>query len=227
MFLAYYILLNKEVNSVIGVEIDPKTAELAEKLLSYVSAYVERSVNITVVCDNFFDYFDKVRGSLQVDSIIMNPPYGSVKFLASDLTDVSTKANMPDEQIADLSSKLRQRTIDYSAKLRKQFAGTGMGTGTLEYSKLFMTAAFDLITTQGVIVAITPSSWLGDETSTAFRKNVVSNGWIKELWIIPEKAKIFKGVNQPTAVSVLGKTREPVIIVSNPVLKVEDIGKAD
>ena len=225
VFLAYHILINKEINSVIGIEIDPKTAELAKKLLIYISAYIDRSIDIKVVCANFFDYFDKVRGSLHVDSIIMNPPYGSVKFLASDLTDVSTKANISREQITDLGNKIRLQTINYSARLRKQFYGTGMGTGTLEYSKLFMTAAFDLITQHGIIVAVTPSSWLGDETSTTFRKNVISNGWIKELWIIPEKAKMFKGVNQPTVVSVFEKANFPIISISNPVLKVEDIEK--
>ncbi|MBR1433364.1 DNA cytosine methyltransferase, partial [Ruminococcus sp.] len=223
VFLAYHILLNKSVNRVIGIELDAQTAFFAEKLLNYVSEHTNKSVQIDIRCMNFFDYFDDNKDELYADLIIMNPPYGSVKVLSSDLTDISTKANLPQKELAFLENKLKSKTIKKAAKLREQFAAYGTGTGTLEYSKLFMAATLNMLSKTGVLVAITPSSWLGDETSAAFRSNIVSNGHIRELWMIPEKAKMFKGVNQPTTVSIMGIQPSPDITLYNPILQVEDL----
>lgn len=223
VFLAYHILLNTNVERVLGIEIDIQTAFLAEKLLNYVSAHTNKSVKIDIRCMNFFDYFADNKDELNADLIIMNPPYGSVKVLSSDLTDISTKANLSKKELSFLENKLKSKTIKKASKLRGQFAAYGTGTGTLEYSKLFMAAALNLLSKSGVLVAITPSSWLGDETSAAFRSNIVSNGYIRELWMIPEKAKMFKGVNQPTTVSIMSIQPSPDITLYNPILQVEDL----
>jgi Alw26I/Eco31I/Esp3I family type II restriction m6 adenine DNA methyltransferase len=192
-------------------------------MLTYIRDALNINADIAIECDNFFNYFNRVKHDLRFDAVVMNPPYGSVKFLSSDLTDVSTVANLSKEELKSLSSELRRKTIESSAKLRNQFKGTGMENGTLEYSKLFMTAANELLTTSGAVVAITPSSWLGDETSTKFRKKIIEGKHLNEVWIIPEKAKFFKGVNQPTSVVVIKKAESSIISISNPVLEVDDI----
>ena len=222
VFLAYSILLNERIECVQGIEIDALTAILARNLLSKGKEIKGTDIAIDVRCTDFFEYFDSEREET-FDSIIMNPPYGNIKFLASDLTDISTRADLSQEERIELGNKIRQDTMNRSTRLRERFSSYGMAKGTLEYSKLFMAAALDLLSDTGTVVAITPSSWLGDETSTAFRKTIILKGLLHGIWIIPEIAKLFKGVNQPTAVSILGKEPVSVISVSNPVYRIEEV----
>lgn len=226
VFLAYQIIFNPELKSVIGIEIDTRTAELAKKLLEYVVATTQKSIKVDVRCENFFEFIEMKNNEINADIIIMNPPYGAVKVLASDLTDASTKADLSEKEIINLEKKLKNQTIQYAAQLRKQFSNYGISKGTLEYSKLFMAATLELLPKEGLLVSITPSSWLGDETSSAFRHNIISRHYLHELWIIPEKAKMFKGVNQPTAVSLLSKMSARSVSVYNPVLRIEDVDVA-
>ncbi len=224
VFLAYQLLLNPNVQTMVGVEIDHSTAEYARRLLRYLYNKTGKQVTFDIECADFFDYFNNHKSDLY-DLIVMNPPYGSLKFLASDLTDSSTKAELSEDKQQDLCTRLRNDMMDYSARLRTQFRAYGIGKGTLEYSKLFLAATHEMLATGGYIVAITPSSWLGDETSTAFRNSIISGGYVYELWFFPEVAKIFQGVNQPTVVSIIGKQSSPVIVVSNPVFSVADISR--
>lgn len=222
VFLAYSILLNERIECVRGIEIDDLTAKLAQNLLEKVREISGKNIEIDIQCMDFFEYFDSHRGET-ADSIIMNPPYGNIKFLASDLTDISTRADLSKEERTELGNKIRRNTLSRATRLRERFAPYGMARGTLEYSKLFMAAALEILSGTGTVVAITPSSWLGDETSTEFRKTIIYNGFLHGVWIIPEIAKLFKGVNQPTAISILGKNPTNVISVSNPVYKIEEV----
>lgn len=223
VFLAYSVLMNDTPQKLIGVELDPLTAKLAEALLRSVRAAVQREVEIEIICMDFFEYLDSRRKSA-VDSILMNPPYGSIKFLTSDLTDASTKAGLSEKKRMQLGAQMRQSTLDRASRLRRRFASYGMAKGTLEYSKLFVAAALDLLSERGSVVAITPSSWLGDDSSAAFRRSIIKNGNLHAVWMIPEAACPFQGVNQPTAVSVLGKRPSTRIEVSNPVFRIEEAG---
>ena len=223
VFLAYHIVFNPELISLVGVEIDYRTSVLARRLLSYVAAVVQKKVQIDVLCEDFLEFFDKESEKAKSDIIIMNPPYGVVKVLASDFTDASTRADLSQEEIFALEKKRKRQTIDYASRLRQRFLGYGIGKGTLEYSKMFMVATLELLSNKGILVSITPSSWLGDETSSVFRKNIMQNRYLHELWIIPEKAKLFKGVNQPTVVSLLSKEPALQVTVYNPVLHIEEV----
>ena len=79
----------------------------------------------------------------------MNPPYGAVKVLASDFTDTSTKAKLGHEEIKILEKRLKKKTIDYASQLRQRFLSYGIGKGTLEYSKLFMAVALEMLLKMG------------------------------------------------------------------------------
>ncbi len=222
VFLAYQMLFNKSIEEVVGIELDSQTAQFALDLLSCIKKRIDREIRISIHCGDFFEVFESYKNESRFDIVIMNPPYGSIKFLASDLTDASTIANLSSQDRDHLGERLRQSTLEFSSKLRARFKPYGLGRGTLEYSKLFMAAALELVNQRGVVVAITPSSWLGDETSYEFRKTILESGFLREVWIIPEIAKLFKGVNQPTAITVLGKEKTAVIMVSNPVMRMVD-----
>lgn len=221
VFLAYSMVFNKNIKKVVGVELDSETATLAKKLLSAIQQELAINVSVDVECSDFFEYFNQ-NADKKYNAVIMNPPYGSVKFLATDLTDISTHAGLNDMERDILAGQLRDKTLIHSSRLRKQFEPYGIGKGILEYSKLFMAAMHNLVDDNGVIVSITPSSWLGDESSVAFRKAIIAKGFLQELWIIPELAKLFKGVNQPTCISVIRKNYSSTISLSNPVFKIED-----
>lgn len=223
VFLAFTLILDPKVQTLVGIEVDRRSSVLANKLLSYVNTRVGRNADITIKCQDYFDYFEECKNSTSYDLIIMNPPYGNLKFMESDLTDISTKANVSSIEHALLCKQLRNAALERSKKLRCQFSNYGLGKGILEYSKLFMITAIELLSPWGLITAITPSSWLGDEASIAFRKNVFSHGYLRELWMIPESANLFKGVNQPTVVSVLGRSYSSRITVADPVITLNDI----
>lgn len=225
IFPAYTLLLNGAVEEITCVELEPTTAYYAEKLLRYVNDVLRRKAKITIVNQSFFDYFESNDNRKTFDLIIMNPPYGSIKFLASDLSDKSTIANISPEERTKLEKRLREQTKQYSAKLRRQLKGYGIGKGVLEYSKLFMASAQALLSDSGYVVSITPSSWLGDETSTDFRCALFENKCIYELWIFPEAAKLFKGVNQPTVVSFLGRKHSERISICDNLMSVLDVRK--
>lgn len=223
VFLAYHMMFNKDLVGVVGTEIDYRTSELANKLLLYVATTVKKTVQIDVRCEDFLEFFREMNGKEPIDIIIMNPPYGAVKVLASDFTDTSTKAQLNHEEIKILEKRLKKKTIDYASQLRQRFLSYGIGKGTLEYSKLFMAVALEMLSKDGLLVSITPSSWLGDETSSVFRKKIIQSYYLHELWIIPEKAKMFRGVNQPTVVSLLSKKPATAVTIYNPVLRIESV----
>lgn len=223
VFLAFALILSPKIQTLVGIEIDNRSSVLANKLLNYVNTHVGRKAEIKIKCMDYFDYFEECKNGTNYDVIIMNPPYGNLKFLESDLSDISTKANVNSVEHANLCKHLRNAALERSKKLRCQFYNYGLGKGVLEYSKLFMISAIELLSPSGLITAITPSSWLGDEASVSFRKNVFSYGYLRELWMIPESANIFKGVNQPTVVSILGRAYSSSITVADPVMTLNDV----
>jgi len=224
IFLAYQVLFNKKLVNVKGIELNEDAVVYATNLLKYVCEYSKREIKVSVIHKNFFDYFRECNKDERFDVIVMNPPYGSIKFHSSDLTDKGTRAVLASKEHKELQVRLRNETLLYAAHLREELAIYGIGKGVLEYSKLFMAATKTLLTDEnGVLVAITPSTWLGDETSISFRKNLIESNTLHELWIFPEAAKLFKGVNQPTVVSIICKYVSGGIRISNSLLSVMSI----
>ena len=221
VFLAYSMLFNHNIKKVVGIELDGETAAYAKDLLYAIARSENLDVEITVCQGDFFDYVCDTNAG-QFDFVVMNPPYGSGEFLASDLDDVSTRTGLTEEEKKKLEQQLRNETISKSAKLRSKCTSYGMAKGTLELSKLFMGAVHQMLSDNGIMVSITPSTWLGDETSKEFRKEIIGGGYLRELWLIPEKAKLFKGVNQPTAISVIGKSKEENVKFANDVLDISE-----
>lgn len=96
-FLAYSMLFNHNIKKVVGIELDGETAAYAKDLLYAIARSENLDVEITVCQGDFFDYVCDTNAG-QFDFVVMNPPYGSVKFLASDLDDVSTRTGLTEEE---------------------------------------------------------------------------------------------------------------------------------
>ena len=124
VFLAFTLILDPKVQTLVGIEVDRRSSVLANKLLSHVNTRVGRNADITIKCQDYFDYFEECKNSTSYDLIIMNPPYGNLKFMESDLTDISTKANVSSIEHALLCKQLRNDALERSKKLRCQFSNT-------------------------------------------------------------------------------------------------------
>lgn len=222
IFLAFYILLKPDTRKIVGIEIDKYTAKYANFVIQAIRDDVGAKTNIQILDIDFFDFYEN-NSALLFDTIIMNPPYGNLKFMTSDLLDVSTKSRLTDKEMNKLKNEIRTRTSQMSKKLKKQFAYSGLSKGVLELSKIFLAATINLLNKDGVIVAITPSTWLGDDNSSDFRKFLLRSNSIHELWNFDEIAKMFKGVNQPTTVSVIANSNYSGVKIYNHLKYIEEL----
>lgn len=222
IFLSLYIVLNPKIEKVVGIEIDEKTLVYARKILETVRLQMNAKTIIDLKNVDYFEFY-KENIDLKFDSIIMNPPYGNLKFMISDLYDTSTISRLSNDQLIVLQNELKRRTTQKAQELKRQFSHSGLSKGILELSKVFMAATINQVKKDGVIVAITPSTWLGDENSSDFRRYLLQRNAIKELWNFDEAAKLFKGVNQPTTVSIIQYQDNHMVKIYNDLKKVEDI----
>lgn len=222
IFLSLYIVLNPRVEKVVGIEIDEKTVMYAKKILESVCLQTNAKTIIDLKNMDYFEFY-KENTDLQFDTIIMNPPYGNLKFMISDLYDASTISRLSNDELIVLQNELKRRTTQKSQELKRQFSHSGLSKGILELSKVFMAATINQVKKGGVIIAITPSTWLGDENSSDFRRYLLQSNAIKELWNFDEVAKLFKGVNQPTTVSIIQFQDNHTVKIYNDLKKVEDI----
>lgn len=223
IFLALHMVISNSTEHYLGIELDEETANLARILLAYLKERTSREVTFDVSHLDYYDFISKKKRP-RFDLILMNPPYGSIKFLASDLTDSTTEAKLTPTESNELAQSLRSEISDKTHNLRKLFKNMHeIGKGQLEHSRLFLASSFNLLDGNGTLVAITSSSWLGDASSCAFRSFLLDAGLVSDIWFFPESAKLFKRVNQPTAVVCLRKEHQDEVLVSRDNLNASDI----
>lgn len=228
--LAICLVINPKIEKVTGIEIDFFTTEITKKLLQVVSEELGIEVKIDIRNENFIDLVSgdtfNDDNNLMADLVIMNPPYGRIRFLESSLTDNTTLSRLTEEEKENLSTHLKQKTKNSASILRKKFSDIGLGKGTPELSKIFLGSTTKFLLRKGKIVAITPSSWLGDIHGTELRKYLLENFSIEEIWTFREDASLFKGVNQPTSVVVIqqGDSTNSIELKSN-LSSIEDLKK--
>jgi Alw26I/Eco31I/Esp3I family type II restriction m6 adenine DNA methyltransferase len=201
--LAAALIYNPKIDHVIGIEIDEKTAHYAQCILESISKELGVTPKIDIRVGDFLNQVDALEAVSDVrkpDLLIMNPPYGRVRILASEFTDKQTKVGLGTTDLAKLHDGLRQGKINVANSIRRRFAPLGLGKGTPEFSTLFLAAATKVVKSNGRIVAISPTSWLGDGNCKGLREYMFTNHGIEEVWHFHETAKLFRGVNQPTSV---------------------------
>lgn len=205
--LAISLILNTKIEKVTAVEIDPFTSVIAKKLLDQISDDLKISPIINVFNTNFLDFISAdINERLKidkVDSIIMNPPYGRIRFIASNLTNFETKTGLNIDDSTRLKALLRKEHIGSAQEYRKKFQNIGLGKDTPEYSTLFIGSSIRLVKNGGTLVAISPTSWLSDKNGKGLRKYIFENHGFEEVWNFKETAGMFPGVNQPTSVLLI------------------------
>ena len=138
--------------------------------------------------------FIKQHIDTKYDNIIMNPPY------------IKTQ---------DLSK-------DYRNYLKTNF--NILKNGIIDIYYAFIIKCIDLLKTDGVLVSITPNSYLYNKSSLRLRKYLFDNKYVKEIIDFNDK-KVFPGVSVYCCITIFTKTDKQFILYNNRKILYTDIIK--
>jgi Alw26I/Eco31I/Esp3I family type II restriction m6 adenine DNA methyltransferase len=135
-------------------------------------------------------------------AVVMNPPYGQLKVNHSSLP-----ARNGDNRAATAIRKraleqARARVATTAAALRSHSDYLFAHGGVPDMPRFFVERAFSLLTADGRLACIVPSTFLADHRSRAFRHFLLDHHSVRELDLVPEDAHLFAGVNQPTCILI-------------------------
>ena len=198
------------IKSVTAIEIDPFTANNLEKILERVMQLLEIKATINVLNTDAIEYLSEGMGRLfgrtsRYNKIIMNPPYGRVKFLKSFLTNKETRTSDIKFSLDEQEKTIRAKTRDLTNRLDALSKELGFATNIREYSKLFVALSLSNLSPDGQMSIITPSTWLGDKESYDLRRLIIDNAYLNQVILFREDSGLFETVNQHTAVCVFSK----------------------
>lgn len=137
-------------------------------------------LKVNVACDNAL--FTTHMETFDV--IVGNPPYMRIKSMSGVLKN-------------DIPMKVKE-----SHFYRYQ-------EGNLNLYKLFIERNLGFLKAEGSMGLIIPSSFLNEATSEKLRKHIFRTCSLEEIVEIPERSRIFPGVNQATAILILKKSKAP------------------
>lgn len=138
--------------------------------------------------------FIKKQIDTKYDNIIMNPPY------------IKTQ---------DLSK-------DYRNYLKTNFDILQNGINDIYYA--FIIKCLDLLKTDGILVSITPNSYLYNKSSLRLRKYLFDNKYVKEIIDFNDK-KVFPNISVYCCITIFTKTDKQFIIYNNREILYSDIIK--
>jgi Alw26I/Eco31I/Esp3I family type II restriction m6 adenine DNA methyltransferase len=199
------LMLNSKVDKVVGFEKDEFSYFISKLILNKIKKELKLNTKIELHNIDSTTLLFNEKFSNTFDLVISNPPYGRIKHLADSLTNSETKVTLSDKKQSELNAKLVLENKVLSKKLKSSLVEFGLDSGTLELSKVFWGIAFKIAKSNGVISFITPNSWVGDKTSSKFRKYLFENHKIDKVFNIKENANFFQTVNQPTVITHIKK----------------------
>lgn len=130
--------------------------------------------------------------------VIMNPPYGRMRFTSDTLSNTETKGRTPAAH-----GDLKRLVATQSNAMRAIFAKHKVGGGVPEASKLFLYLAGQCAKKGAAVVAITPNSWMSGKDGAPVRQLLIGERLVREAFVYKENAKLFSTVNQATCVVTL------------------------
>lgn len=122
------------------------------------------------------------------DLVVTNPPWEQLKPDARDL-------------VMD-ADRYRKEIRSYAARLAEDFPGAGtsrrrsIGGYTVNLARAGALLAAKILTRNGLLQIVLPSSIFGDQVSEGFRREFFSKIEIEKLDFYPSEAKLFSGVDQ-------------------------------
>jgi Alw26I/Eco31I/Esp3I family type II restriction m6 adenine DNA methyltransferase len=198
--LEYAAKNNIQLQKVIGIEIDTLSSEVCERSLRSLAKNLGLSVEIEILNRDALDVFaeqDEICGEkLPIGSIIINPPYGKLKFDSDNLSNLETKLDYREFHLA----KKYQKHIDSQSKVKKILNGLSSGKGTLEWSKIFLSLCIRYLSNEETLVFIGPCSWLNNQSFSDVRERIHRNRLLREIHFISENRTGFETVNQSLSI---------------------------
>jgi Alw26I/Eco31I/Esp3I family type II restriction m6 adenine DNA methyltransferase len=196
------------VQEVHGVEKDPFTSGLMRALLKTVASRLNCASVLRIATGDALTMYDGGHLSPVYDCVLMNPPYGRIKFLRSVLTNAETRVATRRENIDSQTRRWKQKTAALLTAYKGVAKTVGIHSGPLDYQRLFIAVAGRLLTSDGRCVFIAPSSWMSDKDSLSLRRQLIAERFLERLDVFAETCGLFATVNQPTAVVCLSKQRK-------------------
>ena len=165
------------------------------------------SLDGSVAGPTWTGWFPKVMATGGFDAVLMNPPYLQLKVNHSSLP-----ARPGD---TDAAAAFRQRGLDrarlaaqeLSARLRAHPEFRYAHGGVPDLPRFFVERALSLLRPAGRLACIVPSTFLADHRSKGVRRHLLTDHSVREIDLIPEDARLFADVNQPTCLLVVDKGR--------------------
>lgn len=194
-----------DVGHLRGVELDGFTARLCDSLLIALRSRIGgRWTHSITQEDALVRLSAEIEGSITgYDAIVLNPPYGRVKFLRSALTNAETIVQTTTISLDEHEARHRSDARDKAARLKTLSEQLGLGAGEQNLQRLFIALCHARLSDGGRMAVISPSSWMGDRDGTGLRQRLVGSRSIESISVYPEDSGLFATVNQVTAVSVI------------------------
>jgi DNA-cytosine methyltransferase len=194
-----------QLDHVLGLECDAFTADLATMALTRLQELTAGEWTFSIQnCDAIERLMTDIEGGAQpFDGVILNPPYGRVKFLESFLTNSETRARTDVLTVDEHREALRAEAREKAVHLKRLSEALGLGAGEQNLQRLFIAMSHRRLAADGRMCVISPSSWLGDRDGEGLRRHLIAGRSVESILIYPEDSGLFATVNQVVAVVTL------------------------
>jgi Alw26I/Eco31I/Esp3I family type II restriction m6 adenine DNA methyltransferase len=198
-----------QIGEIRGVELDPFTADLAYELLCRIRQQLSLDCEVRIDTTDAIDYLYEQAANPdgdRFDCIVMNPPYGRVKFLRGILTNAETSIAATKEALDALDADGKAAAKAQAGRFRQISEFLGVGRGAQDYQRLFTALALAVLSEDGAFAMISSDAWLGDASAETLRKRIMCQRLLRAVTLYPETSGLFATVNQPTAIAVFDRS---------------------
>lgn len=203
------------LTKLVGIEVDSLAANIAQQSLNKFAEVLGVKVEIVVINGNSLDLLSQqmelFSPALLSGTIIINPPYGKLKFESDKLNNAETNLSFNEEH----SNKKKINAIELKNRVQKVLGNLPAGRGGLEWSKVFLALCFNHITENETLVYIGPCGWLNSVSQFDLRKGLVESKHLSSVHFISEASTGFETVNQPLAIVNINRNQNDYIKLKN------------
>jgi Alw26I/Eco31I/Esp3I family type II restriction m6 adenine DNA methyltransferase len=212
------------VKKVVGIEIDGLACSVCREALAKYANHLSMDVKIEIIHQDSLEILAGLDGffKLPEGSIIINPPYGKLKFNSDSLTNAETSLDFKQFH----KDKKKQKYLTDQSKVKKVLNGLSSGSGTLEWSKVFLALCINILPENETLVYIGPCSWLNSVSCKDIREKVLTSKMVSEIHLISESNTGFDTVNQPLSI-VCFRHKAENILIQNDFLEKETVFYSD
>lgn len=151
------------------------------------------------------DWFPDVMSAGGFDVVLMNPPYLQLKVNHSSLPARAGDTEQAEALRLRGVGQARDSARQLSERLRAHPEFRYAHGGVPDLPRFFIERALSVLRPSGRLACIVPSTFLADHRSKGVRRHLLTDHTVREIDLIPEDARLFADVNQPTCLLVADK----------------------